>query len=230
MSMSLWDARTKEDVHEALTGGANVHIRDGDGYTPLHSACRRGYYDVAMSLIDNGADLHARSDDLNTPLHSVYSRGGIELAMALIARGANIYAENQYQQPPPVALSHPETVALFDHLWYFSPIMKAMYHNDVDRLRQLSDEYPIKLADSSEDEWTALHAGAYLGCFEGVNCLLQSDNIGLQHLFQQTKSNKRSALHIACAKGHVKIVAAIIQAARTKSVHPSGSSTSSGAS
>ena len=223
--MDLWDARTKEDVHEALAGGADVHIVDGDGYTPLHHACRRGYHDVAISLIENGADLEARSDDLNTPLHSVYSRGGLEIAMTLIARGANIHAENQYEQPPPVALSHPETVHMFDGLWCFSPIMKAMYDNDVDLLHRLVRQYPAKLADSNEHGWTVLHAGAYLGRSEGIKCVLQSDQISLQHLFQGTTSNKRTALHIACAKGHGTITAAIIQAIYTRSVNSSGSST-----
>lgn len=222
--MDLWGARTKEDVYEALAGGADVHIVDAHGYTPLHHACRKGYHDVVISLIENGADLQARSEDLNTPLHSVYSRGGVEIAMTLITRGADIHAENQYEHPPPVALSHPETVHMFESLWCFSPIMKAMYDNDVDLLHQLVRQYPAKLADSNEHGWTVLHAGAYLGRSEGMKCILLSDQISLQHLFRRTKSNKRTALHIACAKGHGTTTAAIIQAIYMKSAISSGSS------
>ena len=31
-----------------------------DGYTPLHIACREGYKEIAVALIERGADIHMK--------------------------------------------------------------------------------------------------------------------------------------------------------------------------
>lgn len=51
-----------------VSKGANVNIRDDEGFTPLHLAAITGHVEVARLLVSNGANVNARSDDDSTPL------------------------------------------------------------------------------------------------------------------------------------------------------------------
>ena len=87
---TLFDARSKEDVLNALREGAAIDARDDDQDTPLHWACRNGHREVAMALIEKGAAIDARDDDQDTPLHLACDDNHLEVAMALIEKGAAI--------------------------------------------------------------------------------------------------------------------------------------------
>ena len=48
-------------VRLLLAHGADPDLREGGGLTPLHRAVFRGFYDVAVLLLNGGADVNARS-------------------------------------------------------------------------------------------------------------------------------------------------------------------------
>jgi ankyrin repeat protein len=69
--------------------GAALNVTDGNGYTPLHLACRQGHGSVAVILIDGGAALNGTDGDGRTPLHLACSAGHGSVAVILIDRGAH---------------------------------------------------------------------------------------------------------------------------------------------
>ena len=52
---SLFVARSREDVLNAVSEGASVDARNSDQHTPLNRACSYGHLEVAMALIEVGA-------------------------------------------------------------------------------------------------------------------------------------------------------------------------------
>lgn len=76
-----------------LSGGADVHTRDGLGLTPLLVACgksTRGYKEIAEMLIKKGALVNVRDALGYTPLLLSLSGGTVEIARLLIEKGADI--------------------------------------------------------------------------------------------------------------------------------------------
>ncbi|KAL1496730.1 hypothetical protein AB1Y20_014323 [Prymnesium parvum] len=66
---------------------ADVHRRDGEGYSCLHWAAACGHDDALAALLDEGAELAARSAEGETPLHRAARLGRAACARALLARG-----------------------------------------------------------------------------------------------------------------------------------------------
>lgn len=45
------------------------------GWTALHEACNRGYYDVAKQLLAAGAEVNTKGLDDDAPLHDAANNG-----------------------------------------------------------------------------------------------------------------------------------------------------------
>lgn len=57
------------NVAELLVAkGSDVNAKTRAGYTPLHYAARRGYYNVVDLLLEKGADINAKTEDGRTAL------------------------------------------------------------------------------------------------------------------------------------------------------------------
>ena len=150
--------------------GADIDARDDDQRTPLHYACDKGLTKVAMALMERGADIDARDDDQRTPLHYACGEGLTEVAMALIKRGADGRSVHSLDS---------SLKSLFERLWKFSPLMCALYDNDVSSFRALLDAYDESSDVSSADGWGVLHAGVYLGRRECVVLYLRSKRVSV---------------------------------------------------
>eukprot|EP00961_Rhodomonas_salina_P245463 3316518-Rhodomonas_salina.1 len=76
--------------------GADVHVRDYSGRSPLFGATRS----MTLSLIAHGADPHLH--DLNglTPLHDACSRASLEVAGALLESGAKVNSKDKNAHTP----------------------------------------------------------------------------------------------------------------------------------
>ena len=90
-------------VRLLLAHGAEPDLREGDGLTPLHRAVFRGFYDVAVLLLDGGADVNARSvqnecEDFTlwdrTPLIQAAVNGHVDVVRLLLRRGAALDARD----------------------------------------------------------------------------------------------------------------------------------------
>lgn len=52
------------------------------GWTALHEACNRGYYDVAKQLLAAGAEVNTKGLDDDTPLHDASNNGHFKVRSA----------------------------------------------------------------------------------------------------------------------------------------------------
>merc|ERR1711998_599592 len=184
--------------------GAGIHARDRDQMTPLHDACRNRRAEVAMALMERGADIHARDKYQRTPLHWACDEGLTEVAMALIKRGAD------GRSVPSLDSS---LKSLFERLWNFSPLMCALYENDVGSFRALLDAYDESSDVSSADGWGVLHAGVYLGRRACGVLYLKSERVSVARRGMRavTDEHASTALHIACARGDVAVIEVIVE-------------------
>merc|ERR1719231_1696603 len=114
--------------------------------------------------------------------------------MALIKRGADCRS---------VPSRYSSLKSLFERLWNFSPLMCALYENDVGSFRALLEAYDESSDVSSADGWGVLHAGVYLGRRECVVLYLQSERVSVARKGARAEAGEHpsTALHIACAKG-----------------------------
>lgn len=52
-----------------MNHGANIHMQDKNGLSPLHIAARGGFANITKLLIDNGSDVNTRDRFGKTPIH-----------------------------------------------------------------------------------------------------------------------------------------------------------------
>ena len=77
-----------------LAPNTDVDFRHGGGNTPLHSAARYGWSDIAAALLERGADIDARNDGGSTPLHRAAYYNRTDTAAVLLDHGAEVEVHN----------------------------------------------------------------------------------------------------------------------------------------
>jgi len=91
----LWAAPSKAMAEYLLAAGIDPKMKDANGDTALHQACRHSHADVVEVLLDRGLDIEAKGHWNMPPLHAAAStltgepRAVVNL---LLQRGANINA------------------------------------------------------------------------------------------------------------------------------------------
>ncbi len=69
-----------------------VHVKDCDGYSPLHRACYENHWSIAELLLKHKADISALTNEHWQPLHSA-SKWNSSLCVGLLLDwGANVNA------------------------------------------------------------------------------------------------------------------------------------------
>lgn len=116
-----WPARNRvETARLLLAADANgnhsgVQCRNGDGWTPLHSAALFGDANLAAFLLDRGATASPRDLFGNSPLHFAAHLGDEAMVRLLLARGADPSGRNDTDCTPlhlAVKARHMDAVAL----------------------------------------------------------------------------------------------------------------------
>lgn len=67
----------------------NPNVKDNAGYTPLHEACAKGFFDVARCLLLYGADLSETAHSGIRPIHEASESGSVEIFQLLLQYGAD---------------------------------------------------------------------------------------------------------------------------------------------
>ena len=97
LNKRLYDAVLKDrnsEIKSLLKQGADVNVKDINGWTLLHRASFWNRIDIAKFLIENGADVNAKDKNGETPLYLV-SWDLVDIAKFLIENGADIDAQNK---------------------------------------------------------------------------------------------------------------------------------------
>ncbi|MBP7854572.1 ankyrin repeat domain-containing protein, partial [Candidatus Babeliales bacterium] len=91
-----------ESVKRAIAAGADVNVKNDDGFTPLHFVAQKNETEENIeALIAAGADVNAKANDGHTPLHlAVILFPKIETIKALIAAGADVNAKSNAGETP----------------------------------------------------------------------------------------------------------------------------------
>jgi hypothetical protein len=81
-------------VKELISKGANVNVKDSQGYSPLFLASSAGFEDIVEILLANGANPDLSTNDGWTPLMVASESGNIDIVKMLINHHANINLKN----------------------------------------------------------------------------------------------------------------------------------------
>ncbi|KZL78694.1 multiple ankyrin repeats single KH domain (pfs domain-containing protein) [Colletotrichum tofieldiae] len=72
-----------------LEKGANIKIKDIDGWTPLNAASSKGHLEVVKLLLEKGADITVTNESGWTPLHTASFNGYVKLARLFLQARKN---------------------------------------------------------------------------------------------------------------------------------------------
>ena len=86
-----------ELVSLLLDHGADVEMKDNDGFTPLITACDHNDTHMVNLLVSRGANIEARDNELTTPLIRAAFRGHELCVLEMIKLGGDVNAIDKYR-------------------------------------------------------------------------------------------------------------------------------------
>lgn len=79
----------------AIESGANINVRDGNGYSSLHLAIHAKHKDIVAELLKRGADVKVLDrEGSNTPLHIAANEGYKDIVGMLLKHDADVNVRN----------------------------------------------------------------------------------------------------------------------------------------
>ena len=106
-----------DEVREALEMGANVNVKNDDGWTAIAIASQQGSIELVEMLLEKRANVNVMNNNGNTALISASYKGYKEIVTMLLEAGAEVNAKNNdgYTALMKASLmGHPETVAILE--------------------------------------------------------------------------------------------------------------------
>ena len=100
-----------------LRGGADVHLVDFQGRTPLFCAALNGYTDVADVLLEQGAVLNVHQASDATPLHYAVANDHIDFTKQILAGGAEPNTLNKDGMSPMSLAAYNGNLSMMDLLF-----------------------------------------------------------------------------------------------------------------
>lgn len=79
------DVEVLEEIVEALED--YVHLRDQNGWTPLHEGARSGHHDIVQFLVEKGANINEKTNGGETPLYWAEKEHGHDHIVVRFLRG-----------------------------------------------------------------------------------------------------------------------------------------------
>ena len=108
-----------EAVKEMIANGADIHMVNDLGETPLHVASSKGHLEIVKVLTASGGLVNEAKNDGDTPLHIASEVGHLEIVKVLIANKANFLYIN-YDGNTPLDLAETNVIKqlFINHPWY----------------------------------------------------------------------------------------------------------------
>ncbi|CAG0917970.1 unnamed protein product [Notodromas monacha] len=193
-------------VNEA---GADVWLRNKDGWTCFHVACRSGNLDVVSFLLDKYPEIwDTRGNTGRTPLHSAAMAGHLEVVRRLLSTSSSSSGGGTANAAAVNAKDSSGTPPVFDAL--------RGGHVDVARLL-VSAGGDLDARDALGQ--SVLHAACQAGQVDSVAFLLrEADVVGRGMLNAQTAKFRLTALHLAAKERFPRVVGLLMDAGADDSV------------
>lgn len=195
----------------------SVDTRDADGNTPLMCATKKGDCEAMIKLIAAGADINARNPRESTPLMFA-TEGGLPAVDLLLQHGARV---DPLRKDGMSALSFAVTQKRFD---VFERLLAAGsdYRILDDRRQTLLHLAAIK-GDAriagrllelglSPDDLDTYNESPLINAARNGNTGVVTVLLGRKAQLSHWNSHKETALTLACAKGYLEIVKALLAA------------------
>ncbi|RSL41816.1 hypothetical protein CEP51_016541, partial [Fusarium floridanum] len=172
------------EVDVLLKKGADLAVKNSDGWTPLYAASTKGHVKVVKMLLKVGADIMVGDSNRRTPLYAASNNGHVEVVKLLLEKGADITAANKDG---------------------WTPLITASGNGHVEVARLLLEKgADITVAD--DDGWTPLIAASFSGHVEVVKLFLeQGADISV------TDDDGLTPLYAASSSGHVEVVKLLLE-------------------
>ncbi len=194
--LCLLDFRSKPTLHDLvsdgdiqrlqrqLASGANIHVQNEDGLSPLHCAIRNEQVPMVDFLLEAGANVNQQSHfERNTPLHFSVLHEDATLTEKLLAAGADLTVRNKKGE---------------------SPLCRAVCLN--------SSSVSVLLGAGAIPDDATCPDGGCLFCAARSGCVVMLEEIvrGLEDLNRLSKQGI-SALHYAVHDGRVDVIRLLLE-------------------
>ncbi|KAM3499060.1 hypothetical protein MY10362_007659 [Beauveria mimosiformis] len=200
--------------------GANIHIADNQGRTPLHLACADDFQrpDLVRYMLAQGANSSATTRAKETPLFMAIRCGNAEIVEALLENGADHAAKDRMGCAPlheviengrveiaQLLLQHGANPSLPRPLTGETPLHTAILTGSLDMIKLLVDSGADLAAEYND--FTPLLLACQGGSVDVVRWMLQNG------VDVQSNTNKRglTPLHAAAMGGSDEVVRMLLQ-------------------
>jgi ankyrin repeat protein len=218
---SLFEAVEKGDLEQLellISKGADVNLKNQEGWTPLHIAAKEGHVDIAALLIKNRAEVNERinsRDDPSglTPLHIAAYSNHVDVVELLIGAGAQINVHGTYGHTPleyaagrgdkdivELLLAKGADIEAGDD-WNRTPLLAAAPNNRPEIVKLLLDRGANVEARMKSGRQNALHMAASRNFLEVAKLLLKAGAY-----IDDRDMTGQTPLHKAVMKGHQDMV------------------------
>lgn len=210
-----------------LLRGCDINAMDDNGYTPVHLAAERGYYELLEFLISHGAKTcftgikkeNSNGVMADEPLSLALKRGYLDCAELLLKHGADPNAK--YFMGHEINLISILKVSSLKLLLEYganpdsrdrsglTPLMKAARHPQGYATVKLLIDHNADvnaIAGERHDDRTVLHHSIFSGNIDMIRLLLTSGAC-----YPQFKNDKPSPLDIAIISGRADIASLLVE-------------------
>ncbi len=233
-----------EVVDKLLAAGWSPHFQWMDGLTALHCAAMGGFLEVVRRLLTAGSTGDSLSSDFGSPLFLAVLGEKIDVIDVIVSNNAAFLAESGKSGSVVHAACMTDNVALVQTITQRESILSVRRYVYPAQLRKLHHFMTTKtMLDPVEEALLAMHTNmrlerieapplafaAYMGCENIVRHLLEQAEINVDvHCKAETAlvhnlragSTTHTALTLASARGHDKIVQMLLDAnASSRSVN-----------